>query len=719
MRARWWWCVVLAGALGAAWAEELPTVSLTARGLPLAQALETLSLQLGRRLVVEQTVLPPAKLDLLLRRAEANFAFEQVLVGTELTYEILPDRVVVRARPALVPSVGAASATGPRPAALPTLASVPAAVVGRVADALWDCFRRPTDARALAGLAGELRALRPDWREPLGNVLAPLWQSWDTRPVKLLSGAQVLRAAGALEAAGRLAQGAAVDLAVASQAYGLLARLAFDRGEFLSAVQMTSRNLLTADDPDVASTRALARYELGEDDMLGLADAITAESRWPRSASVQAAVGLILWREGGGRKAAGAMLKAHDLDHRNPDALFGLAQLAAADNEDAEPAWRSFLAVEPCGPRAERVRLGAAVVGQAKITERGGYTWRFSPDGERVLFTDGFRKQLQMTDARGMGLAVQLTDQEEDKAWASWSPDEAQLAWICGPPSGPSTVYYQPTHASGSHKAVLSSEPGHVLRRTSWSPDGKLLVVTDWDVNARAPKLRCWNRVTGQEVPPPAPLDQPGLGDADWQADGSLLVTVTDTATQRVVWLPVGGEPVVLRPAAPVGSYVAPSLDSGRRRVLAFDEGTNLLTMGPADGSEASTQPVFSRTSGQNTRGAVWSPRGISLAVSLRGWVPSVVRVDGLHGGAAVRLLRLPGPTGGSFRFALPDAGTSLQATLVADDGRELPLGVGTGPLAEFTPPAQGPGGHWLRVVASRGGLAEPARWYKYTTAAP
>jgi len=359
------------------------------------------------------------------------------------------------------------------------------------------------------------------------------------------------------------------------------------------------------------------------------------------------------------------------------------------------------------------------VVDEAQLTERGGLVWAFSPDGERALYSDAFRRQLQATDARGFGLAVQLTDQEETKDWASWSPDEEWLAWTTGNNGG--RLWIQKTHYSGTHLGTLAADNGHLLRRTTWSPDGRLLLVTDWDLNTRLPKLRCWDMAAGAERKPPAPFDQAGLGDLDWRADGSGIATFNTADGQAVVLVAPEGTLRLLRPMAPAGTYVAPAVDPRVTRVVAYDENRETLALAPADGGEDGAVALLSPAAGRRALGAVWSSRGDRVAASVAGEMPEVLTLGGCEPPTPLVVAVNPptarGERPATFRFSARASRlkVTLRAAVVADDGAES--GVVTADLGRqvaVTPEAATPGPHWLKVEVTRGARPDPLRWYRY-----
>ena len=720
-RRAWWWAVALAAAVSAA---DTPVVDLDARAMELRAALETVASQLDAQLVVQGTVLPPGKVDLVLRRVTPEFALGQVLAGRGLVAELATGRLVVRPRVVQsAPVKPARMAQSPPPP--PEVPPVPPLVVAQVHKLLWDACVQPADEGLAVNLGWALRAQRPDWREPLRRALSTMVQAWSQDPDQWLAQARVLARAGEGEAAGRMAAAAAnlaaISPASKQQALAFLARVAFDRGDHQEAWNWFRRLEAPVQDPAAAAVGALARYELGEEQE-ALGDIIAAETRWPRHAAVMAAMGELLRRDGGNTSRAVKLLqRAVDLAPDNADALFGVATLTARETAE-QGVWEPFLAAEPFTPRAARVRLGVAVVDRVKLTERGGQVWRFSLDGERVMFSDAFHNQLQVTDVNGFGLAVQFTDQEAAKSWASWSPDESWIAWVSG-----SSLYLQKSSLSGTHHPIVSAEGGRFFRRTTWSPDGKLLLFTDWDSTGRQPRVRCWSLAANAEVEPPERLRLPGLGDVDWLPDDWVLANLTVGDAQTMVLLPPKGAPLTLCPPAPVKTYVAPSVDVTRTRVAYYDDVVNRLLVAAADAASDSAAPVLGGQLGYRTAGALWSPRARKLAVALRGAVPMALTVDGAATVCELRTtLSAPlasGPKPPTYRWQVTRDGRPLAALLsaavVADDGREvaqvrceLP---GRGENAtEFTPADATPGLHWLRVVVSAGGQTAPPRWYRY-----
>ncbi|NUP99788.1 MAG: hypothetical protein HUU35_08030 [Armatimonadetes bacterium] len=457
-----------------------------------------------------------------------------------------------------------------------------------------------------------------------------------------------------------------------------------------------------------------------------LAEAMAAEARWPRSVPVLATLGNILRRQQAAAGEADRYLQgALEIQPGQPDALYGLAILTALDDRTERSQWLAMLRAEPFSIRADRVRLGIAALESVRLSERGGPLWDLSRDGQRLLYYMQFRKQLEITDVGGFGLANQVTDQDSEKVAASLSPDEQYLAWVVADQRG-DQLYVQGTNASGSHELVLQGTRGAAIRRTTWSPDSHLLLFTEVvdNAKARSVRLRCWDHQARREVEPPERLRLAGFGDAVWTAAGDVIGTVTDGGQQALVAVAANGEVFVLRPAARLRAYTLPAADATLSRVVyqAAD-----LTAAPTDGSEGGEVPVM--TGASSSTGALWTPDGSRLLVSVGDTVPTSVTMGGLADGHQV-LARMepllavgPRPTRLELRLRHrhgPRLSGHIRATTVLDDGTDgwtqtvkVNLTIGGEATASFAPPDATPGVHWLRVEVTLNDTADPPRWYR------
>ena len=734
-----------------------PKITLQAQAMPLAQALAKVVEQAGLKLAVVGTTLPEVTIDLVLRDATLSFALDQLLTGRGLAYEVMGPMLSVRPNPeapamGAVPGGVAPGALPPGPGGLPmapgagpggmgrggrggrdagtaappvpvvasaALSALPKEVIDAMAALLRAAFDQPDDRKAELAVGYRLRELRPDWRDALLRAMPGWWSEWDKSPASALRGARLFARLGESRPAATLAGEASRSSELRTQALVTLAELALVSGDPGDAYSRLRQAGGEVDDlPRAAALAAVARYQLG-DTSLAMTDATLAVTRWPKEACVLAAYGELLRQEGNAGGASVALQKALELDPNDSDALYTAAALAAADGGDPTAIWESFVADEPFSLRSARVKLGVTTTARTQLWDRGGQIWAISPAGDRVLYADNFHNQLQATDVFGHGLATQLTDQETTKTWASWSPDEDHLAWIVG-----NTLWLQKTNASGAHKQIMVAEGDKLLRRTTWTPDGRLLLVSEQDARGRSSRLRAYDLEAGAEVAPPAPYNLPGLGDAVILADGLLLATLLSDERQSVVMVAPGGGLTLLRPWANPRTYTAPSLDATGRRVLYYDESADSLDVAPADGSYGTALPVTTATTARGARGALFTPEGRSVALSAGGTTPIRLDLDGLTPPTLLRCTLLTtkgaGPEPPRLRFATGDHGADATLTLVVvdDDGREL--GAVTRSLAqpvEYQPEPSTPGPHWIKAVVTRAGVAEATRWYTYTVA--
>ncbi len=337
-----------------------------------------------------------------------------------------------------------------------------------------------------------------------------------------------------------------------------------------------------------------------------------------------------------------------------------------------------------------------------------------------------FRKQLEITDSRGSGLANQVTDQDTEKVGASLSPDEQWLAWIV-PAGDRQRLYLQGINASGHEKEIAGSERGATLRRTTWSPDGRYLLFTEQLETGvtRQVKLRAWDMSSQQEVPPPAPFAGiEGLGDVDWLPDGTAVGTLLRDGQLAVVELSRDGTLSLLRPPGRLRSYASPSLDPSGTRVI-YQAG-ELLCAAP-DGSEAGAVPVLSGVTTSET--GLWAGQGERLVVALGDNEPMAILLGGLDPRLRLRCRPDPWPTTATaaptYTFALTNLARrtlsgSITATIVDGAGEERwqksePLALAaTGQAAvTFRPEAaEVPG--WMRLDVVIDDLAERPRWYRF-----
>ena len=707
------WAIVLACGAVALGQDVTPTITLAVKAQPPAEVLRQIAEQGGIKLEITGD-LPATPLSLELRGATVEGALQQVTARLGYRYE-------------LVDGVAKLSPMPDTPPPTPDVEGLPKRLLITGRALLYAVYRRPDDAQALADLGSWLAAQRPDWREVFGRNLPEMWMAWDERPVQLLRGGQVFQAVGELDAARRILPMARRDDSLEVPARCLLAEVELQRGNPSRALAESTMALRR--DPSSARATAVsaeANLYIGRQQE-ALAEAMSAEARWPDSAEVHATLGNILRRDDEASGAAARSLqRALDLRPELPGALFGLAVLAARENQGARSRWLEFLHAEPFSMRANRIRLGVTSLGSVGLTERGGPVWDVSSDGERVLYMMKFRKQLEITDSRGSGLANQVTDQDTEKVGASFSPDEQWLAWIV-PAGDKQRLYLQGINASGHEREIATSDRGATLRRTTWSPDGRYLLFSEHldTGGTRQVKLRAWDMETQSETAPPSPVDKiDGLGDIDWLPDGRVIGTLVRDNQLAVVEVAPDGTLALLRPPARLRSYAGPSLDpSGTRLIYQTGE----LVCARPDGSEGGATAVLTGVSTSET--GLWAGHGERLVVAVNDNDPTAITVGGLDARFRLKCRPDPWPTAATaaptYTFAItnlaerPTKGT-MTATIVDELGEDrwheatpLDLKVGGTATVTFKPEAASVPG-WMRLEIMLDDVAETPRWYRF-----
>lgn len=696
-------------ALAAGGGEPL-RISITAAGEPLGTVLTNVAEQAGLRLDAPDELLQRT-ITLSLSRVTLEVALNQIGRRARLELSVVDGTLQVRA-------AGRAS-SAPRD-------NLPPAVVA----AGETLFRAAVDSGAVPDrerFAAWLRAQRPDWRERLPARLTADLLGAEPELDQMARVAELWLRAGVMTEAERYAGRLTRYERNAADAWALYAEIELQTGDAGSAVQRARRAIeLAPDHPTAAATLVSAIYYSGSE-AEALAEAYSAATDRPDNPRILAAIGdLVRRRPEAAGEATTWLQRALALDPLCADALYAQAAVAAGMGEDTAEQWRDCLAAEGSSLRAGRARLAASAVLSTGLSDRGGTVWDISRDGQRVLYADPFRKQLQITDTSGFGLAVQVTDQETNKSWATLSPDEEQLAWVVS--GRTSTIFIQNAHASGAHREIADSERGRVFRRTAWSPDSRFLVWTETG-GPEPPRLHCWNAVTEELVEPPAPLGTvPGLCDVAWLDEDTLVGTVVDQRRHALVL--IRGEAVfTLRPPM-TGAAPVPAVDPELRRVVYRPSGGQLM-LGAADGSFGSEVALLTGTSGRDVEFGCWSPDAEVFYTSLRGVYPVALHLAGLRPTHSLLCRPEPllaaGPTATRYQFTVrgeldhPVAGV-LRASIVADDGSEawtdeakfeLPPG-GQAEVA-VAPGVDAPGDYWLRVELTVDGTADEPRWYPFT----
>lgn len=686
------------------------TITLAADNLPVGRVLEVIARQAGLTLEVAGR-LPETTITIELRGTTVEAALHQVCGRIGFQFTLTEGKLKVE--PAAEPAAAPAIAGVPQPVAAELRRRVEALAAGRNGDRGWHDFGQ------------WLAELRPDWRATASATLPALWPAGQPPTAGALRGARACWRLGQLEAVRALVPTGGDDPAERAAGRCLLARCELAAGNPGRALDEARRALKS--DPECGEAAALAaeaQLYLGRAEE-ALAEALAAEARWPRDAAVLAVAGNLLRRQDGSAGEAARMLqKALGLEPDNADARYGLALLAQGALE-VRRQWLSFLAVEPFSIRALRVGLGIAAVDAVRLTERGGPAWALSADGERVVYTMRSRKELEITDVAGSGLAAQVTDQPQDKVGASISPDDQRLAWIVPSPMG-DELYLQSVNNSGGHVRLYQAPRGAGLRRTGWTPDGLLLVSEVLGgPEGRAVRLHAWDPAAGAEVPLPAALALDGLGDVSWRPGGAIVGTVTRAGVEAVVAIAPDGRTCLLRPPDAPGSYGYPDAAPDLCRV-SYQGGQ--LYVAPADGALA--PGVRMLATARSSAPGIWSADGGHMVVTLDDLYPASVRLTGLPPRYRLLLrpepLLLDGPRPPKLRFDLRNLGTTrlkgaLEAAVVADDGTaswsgRQPVDAPPGREVPVTlqPGAGQPGVNWLKVTIVLGDVADPARWYRY-----
>jgi Tol biopolymer transport system component len=139
------------------------------------------------------------------------------------------------------------------------------------------------------------------------------------------------------------------------------------------------------------------------------------------------------------------------------------------------------LAYGPGSPPRETL---ASVDRQGKLEPlpyepRGYEEPRFSPDGKRLAVT--FRADnadIWILDI-SRGTSARLTFEAGEDETPVWTPDGGKVTYGADRTGHPRAVYWKPSDGSGSEERLFESEThAHV---SSWSPDGRTLVYTEFD----------------------------------------------------------------------------------------------------------------------------------------------------------------------------------------------------------------------------------------------
>jgi len=206
-----------------------------------------------------------------------------------------------------------------------------------------------------------------------------------------------------------------------------------------------------------------------------------------------------------------------------------------------------------------------------------------SPDGSRVAFT--YHGELNaplrigVVEIQGGGAVRTLPGEAVDMFSPAWAPDGRRLAYL-GQRGDKLRVYIREENGEEREIADLFPRTGLFERQLDWSPDGRMLAVTNKPAADDAFRIELIHiqerRRTTLTVPP-------ALSDGDFEPrfspDGAKLAFIRQNARANsevlVVTLP-SSEPVVLTPRIPLGS-VDWTPDSASLVVSATREGTRGL----------------------------------------------------------------------------------------------------------------------------------------------
>ena len=213
------------------------------------------------------------------------------------------------------------------------------------------------------------------------------------------------------------------------------------------------------------------RAQLAKGDANGaLAAARRAVQANPDSASVKAALGECLWRLGKPGEAKTQLKAALGADPENADALFGWARALQSEGKEREAAeqWQRFLAREPSGPRAERVRNGWVVLSEERLPRAcRGYP-RWSPDARRIMFGYGRLRSIEL-DSKAI---TDVREPGNEKLYVhDWSPDGRSLVCRRLMPDRRSEVFLYDLAPDGTLQLVGDGPIGEAAMGR-FSPDG-------------------------------------------------------------------------------------------------------------------------------------------------------------------------------------------------------------------------------------------------------
>ena len=124
---------------------------------------------------------------------------------------------------------------------------------------------------------------------------------------------------------------------------------------------------------------------------------------------------------------------------------------------------------------------------------------RYSPDGKTIAFISDRKGQnnLWLMDADGKNPRAVFTDKTQRALSPVWTPDGGKVTYSADRVGHPRAVYWKPSDGSGTEERLFDGQTHpHV---SSWSPDGKTLVYTEFDPVFSGD---IWTLTLGEKVEP-------------------------------------------------------------------------------------------------------------------------------------------------------------------------------------------------------------------------
>jgi eukaryotic-like serine/threonine-protein kinase len=304
----------------------------------------------------------------------------------------------------------------------------------------------------------------------------------------------------------------------------------------------------------------------------------------------------------------------------------------------------------------------------------------FSPDGSAVyysLFTsDEPTRAMYRVPILG-GTPRKLVSGVDCQP--TFSPDAKQMTWLRGDYPGRNESSLMVSDVDGQNARVLATRrpPEFFVpiffTAAAWSPDGTRIVVPLWNASTRKGTLVAYRPTDGGPAPFPK-YEWPAIGQANWLPDGSGLIVVAETETNRrnQLWL-VGADREERRQITNDFQDYRRAMPTGDgSAVLAVAmEGSSTIWVAPIDGDGEPQRVRSARSDGINGLAALRDGR--ILYRSLESGTASiwVMNRDGSH--------RMQVTTDGvsAWPAAAPDGRSLVYARegsglwLIGIDGRE------------------------------------------------